>query len=341
MTQYIQGGGFGINQPISYNPYNNQMPNNIINFGGGYNPYQQQQQQGYTFQALPQFNTNNYYDPYATSYSNRSNYYSPYGPDYNYNPQPQYGYPQYGYPQYGYPQYPYGYNQYSREAATQMMNRQKQSIEVQKILQRGLNNYYGITMTEDELDRMFNPMHPANRVSDERLEALRDFKEMQAIQEIQFSPQKHYFTDQLAAMYCIDAMNKARVPYDNHSLCQFLEDDLWRIQKQQWIDTHCKPNNGRDMSNTYDSAQYNELLNMHRSSNPYVNQLLDNSRYDNNLDDTEIGMQAVMERERRRREILSGKVPDFVSSPERQQARHEWTQQILNQIYGKESGKSV
>ena len=74
---------------------------------------------------------------------------------------------------------------------------------------------------------------------------------------------------------------------------------------------------------------------MHRSSNPYINELLDNSRYDNNIDDMELGMNIAFDKERRRKQILECKVPSFISSEETQRRRHEFTSQIMQAIYNK------
>ena len=62
---------------------------------------------------------------------------------------------------------------------------------------------------------------------------------------------------------------------------------------------------------------------MHKSSNPYVNELLDTSRYDNNLDDMEIGLPQILDMQRRRKQVIEGKVPTYISSEETQRRRHE------------------
>ena len=122
--------------------------------------------------------------------------------------------------------------------------------------------------------------------------------------------------------------------FDDHSLREFLSDDLWKLNREFWIAENIK-SKGRDLSRTYSSDNYNELLNMHRSSNPYIDQLLDTSRYDNNLDDMEVGLPEILDARRRRQQIYEGKVPTFISSEESQRRRHEFTSQVLNQIYNK------
>ena len=127
---------------------------------------------------------------------------------------------------------------------------------------------------------------------------------------------------------------------DNHSMAEFFSDDLWRLERETWIRDNIAKRNGRNLSKTYDSNAYNELLNFHRSNNPYTNQLMNSSRYDNNIDDLELGMNAVYDRERRRQAILNGKIPSFISSEETQKRRNEWTNQLINQIYAK-GGKPI
>jgi hypothetical protein len=124
--------------------------------------------------------------------------------------------------------------------------------------------------------------------------------------------------------------------FDNHSMCEFFEEDYPRLEREFWIEENIKRNGLRDMSTTYNSKAYNELLNLHHSSNPYINEIMNNARYDNNLDDMEIGLAEMFERERRRRNLLEGKLPQYISSPEIQKARAEYTQQLMDQIYKKE-----
>ena len=45
--------------------------------------------------------------------------------------------------------------------------------------------------------------------------------------------------------------------------------------------------------------------------------------------------------QRRRRQILEGKVPQFVSTDEAQRRRNEFTNQIMQQIYSKGGGHNV
>ena len=77
---------------------------------------------------------------------------------------------------------------------------------------------------------------------------------------------------------------------------------------------------------------------MHRSSNPYVSQLLDVSKYDNNVDDVVMGMTTALDRQQKINNILSGKVPTFVSSEEEQVRRARFTNEIMKALYSKSGG---
>lgn len=355
MYNTIQGGGFGTTGPINgFSPYMNPpMPpqGNMINFGGSYQtPYQQQQfvfqptpvgyQQPYGNQQYIQHN-DNYYNPYAgTSYGNRANYFNPYGQfDYNYGYSQYPNQPIYGYQQ-QYPGYqPYGYQPYGQTMSLQQTAMQ-QHIELEKIKLRGVNRYLGREMSEEELDRRVNPMSGMNKLSKEEQKSRQEFNFMTQLHEQAMQPYQPPTTSQLVDMNILQQASKFREQYDSHSMFEFLNNDFNELCWRMWFEKNTIPNNGRNMSGTYKSKEYNELLAMHRSSNPYINQLMDDSRYDNNTDDYEIGMQAAIERERRRQSILGGGVPDFISSPEVQAARHEWTQKLMSQIYEKEAKKA-
>ena len=69
--------------------------------------------------------------------------------------------------------------------------------------------------------------------------------------------------------------------YDGMGLCEFLEDHLWKFQREWWIRDNIDTKSSRNLLNTYSQNPYRELLNMHRSSNPYINDLLFNTKYDN------------------------------------------------------------
>jgi hypothetical protein len=346
MQGMIQSGAFGgygpMTQSTPFNPYQN----NIIQFGGYgvynqpniqqqqyYNPYQVQQQpqnNGFIFQppqvAYQQPQQQNYYDPYGNTFSQQSPYgyaggcYSPYGNTYN-----------------GYANYrPF----YSPVAQAQY---QSQQVELFKMKYRIANYYVGNEIDEDYLDRLCNPNNPANQKSEEQIKFEEETKFMNYLSDVANGriPQAESQAQRDARILNLMSKNKHEA-LDNHSLCQFLEEDLWRLQQEEWIRKNVKVNASRDLSNVYSSTAYNELLKLHNSSSSaYVNDILNDSRYDNNADDIEIGMNLAFEKERRRKAILEGKVPTYISSDETQRARHEWTKALMDQICRKGSGSSV
>ena len=330
MQGMIYNGAFGSNGPMnnqSFNPYQG----NIIPFGNYqpqyYNSYgiQQPQNNGFVFQPV-----GGYRSPYDTYVQQQqSNYYNPYGNTFNQTP--------YGYNNYN------SYNNYNRYSPfmspVAIQQYQSQQVELFKIKYRLANHYVGNEIDEAYLDKLCNPNNPIYHKTEEQRSIDEDHRFMQYVSKVAdgtIQVPKSYVqreADMLNAMSY--NMHQA---LDHHSLCQFLEEDLWRLQREEWIRQNIKVNGNRDLSAVYNSTDFNELLKLHNSSsNPYVSDLLNNSRYDNNLDDLEIGMNMAFERERRRKAILEGKVPDFISSDETQKRRHEWTQSLMNQIYRKGS----
>ena len=345
MNQNMQGliynGAFGTSGPMMqpvYNPYQN----NIIQFGNYNqpvqfqnqyqyynNPYSMQQPQnnGVVFQPVGGYQQQSPYNAYVRQ--QQSNYYDPYGN--TFSQQRTYGNP-YSYSNYN------GYTPYMSPVAMQQY--QNQQIELFKTKYRLVRNYLGKEVDEEYLDRLCNPNNPANRKTQEQATIDEDFKFIQYVSAVANGriqtprPQAYIIADNLNKMF-EDFHNE----YDDHSLCQFLEEDLWRLQRDEWIRKNVNLNGNRNLSAVYNSNTFNELLRLHNgSTNQYINDLLNNSRYDNNLDDIEVGINLAFEKERRRKAILEGKVPEFISSDETQKRRHEWTQQIMNQIYQKGSG---
>ena len=344
MQGMIYNGAFGTSGPMTtqaFNPYQN----NIIPFGNYNQTMMQPQQQyqyynnnlygtqpqnnGLIFQPVAGYQQSSPYGSYVQQ--QQSNYYSPYGNAFN---QTSYG----GYSPYGSSYNGYsGYSPFISPVAIQQY--QNQQVELFKIKYRLANHYIGNDIDEEYLDRLCNPSNPIRQKSEEQITIEQEHKFMQYVSGVANG------TIQVPKSYVqreADMLNQMSYnmhqALDRHSLCQFLEEDLWRLQREEWIRQNIKINGNRDLSTVYSSNDYNELLKLHNSStNPYVSDLLNNSRYDNNLDDIEVGMNMAFERERRRKAILEGKVPEFISSDETQKRRHAWTQQLMNQIYRKGS----
>ena len=340
MQGMIYSGAFGTSGPMNpqgFNPYQN----NIIPFGYNKiqpqqyqyynNPYgiQQPQNNGLVFQPVGGYQQSQY-NSYVQQ--QQSNYYNPYGNTFYQTP---YGYNSYG-NSYSYNNYG-GYSPFMSPVAIQQY--QNQQVELFKIKYRLANHYVGNEIDEEYLDRLCNPNNPIRQKTEEQRSIDEDHRFMQYVSKVAngiIQVPKSYIQRE-ADMLNLMSYNKHQA-LDHHSLCQFLEEDLWRLQREEWIRQNIKINANRDLSAVYNSNDFNELLKLHNSSsNSYVSDLLNNSRYDNNLDDIEVGMNLALDRERRRRAILEGKVPEFISSDEAQKRRHEWTQQLMNQIYRKGS----
>lgn len=327
-VQYmIQNGQFGVSSPIQqtnmYNPYMNQQQqfnpyNNIVPM----NAFQPQppQQNGYVFQPIN--NCGYYQQP-------KYDYYNPYGAQ-----QVQYGYqnPYAGYQGYG------NYSPFINPMVQQKMINDQ--ISITKLKFKIAANYHGMELNEALVDEALNPRPKIDNRSVDEIEKWQNYRLLQNINNLVNSPVQYETTRDREARYAREYSQNMHDALDNHSMAEFFSDDLWRLERETWIRDNIAKRNGRNLSKTYDSNAYNELLNFHRSNNPYTNQLMNSSRYDNNIDDLELGMNAVYDRERRRQAILNGKIPSFISSEETQKRRNEWTNQLINQIYAK-GGKPI
>lgn len=324
----MNNGSFGYGQPMqqqNYNPYINNGYNNMIpmnQFTGygyyqGMPQYQYQQPQQYVFSPVSsydynaQMRNNNYYDPYGNTFTQQSI------GGYNYN-----------YPYYGYGYNPMGYAKFIQQQDD--MARLKYKIAA---------TYSGVNLSDEDITNIITPPQQNYRkmTDQERLEDA----EYEFIQRVVLSansnmPQPETNAQRTARILREISYNKHK-ELDDHSLCQFLEEDLWKLQREFWIKENIVKAT-RNLGSTYSSNDYTDILNMHRSSNPFVNDLLDTSRYDNNLDDMEIGMNVVFDAERRRQNILNAKVPSFISSPEVQERRRKFTEMAMAQIYQKNGG---
>lgn len=322
IPQMIQNGQFGVSSPIqqtAYNPYNNMMPLNAS--------YQQQPTNNFVFQPINygcQPSQQNYYNPYGNP---QQNYYDPYGQQQNYyNPYGQQSYYS-----------PYGQSQaiYNPIIMMQQIKQaNNQHLAVLKAKYRVAAAYNGKNVTEEELDRMLNPQNKSNIPSEAESAAIRDHQAMVALYN-SFEHAAYYesaFDRQTRIMQEYSA--NYHKEFDNHSLAQFLDEDLWKLQREDWIRKNINRSASRNLKNTYNSNDYNELLELHRSSNPYIRDLLNNSRYDNNIDDLELGMDFVRAKQQRALSVRNMEIPSIsmVSSKETQERRAAFSNSIMNII---------
>ena len=329
----MNNGSFGYGQPMQqqqiYNPYsmnmgyNNMVPMNQFTGYGyyeGLQPQYQQPQQQYVFSPVAsydynaQMRNNNYYDPYGNTFSQQN------VGGYNYNS----------------PYYGYGNGFYNPMTYAKFVQQQD---DMARLKYKIASTFTGANLSDEDITNIITPPKQSYRkiTDEERLEdAEYEFIKRVVLSANSNMPQPETNAQRTARILREKSYNKHK-ELDDHGLCQFLEEDLWKLQREFWIKENlCKAT--RNLGSTYSSDDYTDILNMHRSSNPFVNDLLDTSRYDNNLDDMEIGMNAVFDAERRRQNILNAKVPSFVSSPEVQERRRKFTEMAMAQIYQKNGG---
>lgn len=308
----IQSGGFGYNAPNPnlYNPYNNVVPMQT----------QYIQQPIYGFQQVQQPVFANYPIGYQQPYYGYGSQQGLFGGDY-YNP-------------YGMSSYGYGYSPQAYQYA------QQQEKNMLKLKYRGAFKILGKEIDEEKLERTVNYIQNPNyyfNYQEKTQEEIRDFSEYQYFVNVSnYVNSNGYMVptlDMMAGNNVLIRSLEFHKYFDDHSLVEFLEEDLWRLEREEWIKENVNRNGTRNLKATYNSKDYNELLAMHRSNNPYINQLMDDSRYDNNKFDDTVGMNIVLDKERRRTEFLRQKLPTYISDEETQRRRHEWTEKILQGIY--------
>ena len=358
----IQNGVFGYNQPITpiydnnFNPYQT-----LINVGSyNYNqmmfhPQQPQIQDQNFYPSMMQYNpvsTNPNQSGYVFApiqpsiqqYPPRQDYYNPFP---QFNNRGNYGGFAYNSPPPYFGGYNSGYGMNYRPGYISMQARQDfmhEQVTLAKIKCKITCTIIGKEYVDEEYDEMFNPENPANIKSDKEKETDRLWDDVQRLayfSQPQIQDQIMYPQKALANFMqaCIRNYHEA---FDSHSLCEFMEEDYPRLQREFWIAENINKNATRDLSTTYSSKEYNELLAMHRSSNPYINKLLDNSNYDgsNMSENDELGLLDIFRAGRKAIDNMSKPVPDYISSPEVREQRRKFTDELLSQMLQKEERKA-
>lgn len=313
LQSMINTGQLGYSQPNVYNPYNNIIPIGQTNYN--------QQQNQYVFR--PAMNMNQFGNPYAmNNMCQPNNQYIPNNNAYNY------------YNPYGAQQNNYAYGYYGGVTPTAYQRMLQEQYSLAKLKYKISGACVGREYTEEQLEYLTNPAARARSMTKEEIEYKREEQQIIQFRNLFAAPQMEQ-TNAMRASVAIRAMSENfHKEFDDVSLMEFLDDGAGKLLREEWLSKNIK-NEGRDLSRTYSSSDYNDLLNLHRSSNPYLNDILDTSRYDNNLDDLEIGLPSIMEMQRRRQQLIEGNVPQYVSTDENQKRRHEFNEQILQQIYSK------
>lgn len=320
---------------MNNNNNNNDAMYHMIQTGmfGGTAPMQQNN--NYVFQPLnygynqPRYD---YYNPYGNTFGNTfgNNYYNPYGGYYQNNGVTLNNQWDNGY---------YGYSPLQQQQLIQ--NQQKNNIAKRKFVDSALDidpeKRKRDLQEKMKQQQQFNPQY--NQMSYEDMKAEEDWQRVVAYDYYSRRQDQIISRNDIFIQQASQAQQNFNQNYADHSMFQFMENDFAKLAEEQWMLANCSPRQDRNLSRTYSSKDYNELLSMHRSSNPYVNELLDTSKYDNNIDDLELGNpSSIYELIMRRKSRLQEPVPTGVSDAEVQMRRHEWTNGILNQIYKKHGG---
>lgn len=290
-------------------------------------------QQNYVFQPLnygynqPKYD---YYNPYGNTFGNY-NYYNPYGNYYQNNGLTINS------------QWNNGYYEYSPLQQQQIIqNQQKNNVAKCKFVDSALDidpEKRKRDLQERMKQQQYNPQYN-HQISYEDMKNEEDWQKLVAYEYYSRHKDQLYMSrNDMFIQQANQSQQQFQQNYADHSMFQFMENDFAKLAEEQWMLANCSPRQDRNLSRTYNSKDYNELLSMHRSSNPYVNELLDTSKYDNNIDDLELGNpSSIYELIMRRKSRLQDPVPTGVSDAEVQMRRHEWTNGILNQIYNKHGG---
>lgn len=312
--QMISNGQFGQTMP----------PNNIIPINNNQN--------GFIYQPID--NQQSYYG-YKYYQEPKVDYYNPWG---NSMPQQQYGY-NYNNP-YQQQMYYYGtpYNQLYQQQYEEYIKQQQYAYSYgYRVLLNMVNDYSNKGWTEEDIDNYLNPKPP--EMTQKSIEELTAERNSRYIDYVINCPKPNENNCSIIRNHnnAIRNLEQFHKNYDRHSMYQFMCIDLPEILYGFWLEDIALPNSSRNLSSLYNSSDYNELLKMHRSQNPYMNELLDSSKYDNNLDDNELGIELAFKLARRKADLLEGRV----SSQETMRRRELMTQRIIDQIKAKEANKYV
>lgn len=238
--------------------------------------------------------------------------------------------------------YGYGYNNYSRYAPFRSLQQQEQlmqaQIELQKTKYRICCSVTGTEYSEEVAETLFNPKPPVDERTPLQIERDRIWEDTKRIVWYANHQEGLYSQDMLEANFLQEQLKNYHEALDNHSLCEFLEEDLPRLNREIWISKYINKNASKDLYKTYDSKAYNQLLMMHSSSNPYLNELMNSSKYDNNTGES-MGLIDLLQMRKQQQNGEYVGLPKYMSHPVIQEHKRRFTEDILAQIYEKAARK--
>ena len=297
-----------IGYPVMMTP---QMPSSsTVNVGG----------EGYVFQPVVQ--------NYANPYQRRDDYYNPF---------PQFNPPQYSnYRPLGSMYSPFMSMDRQQRMIQSQLNMGKTKIKMM-LAMIGKSDEYD----EDAVDRLLNPYNQDYIKTSEQMEADSQWAEVEKFHWASTQPPLGLSPDQYNAQIIQQYQRNFHEAFDNHSLCQFFMEDMPKLMREFWIAENIDKNNGRNRSRDYKHDDYSELLGLHNFLSPFAKMLLDTSRYDNNAirKQADIGLELAA----KAKEYASKKLSEislipptrYLSTPEAQENRRQFTESLLEQVYQK------
>ena len=314
-----------VQQQQPYNPYNNPNYNYIFSRAQTpFNPYNVSMPNNYIFAPAMPYPQNPYYQ------QPKVDYYNPF-PEYNNRQQLLY---------YGYNN---SYNPYYRPFMSVQMREQimQQHTAMGKLRYKIACAGAGVEYKEATADEIFNPMNKINQMTDDDRVEANHWNFIMKVQYYLNNPNQFCVSEpQLTSLYIQTYFKNYHDMFDNHSLCEFFEEDYPRLMREFWIEENVK-RTGRDLNSTYSSDSYKELLNLHRSTNPYINHLLNDfnhDKYDNNSGDQDVGVLEMLQYGARKDYQSSHPImkPDgIIQNPEIKKMKSQFIDTIMEQMNSK------
>lgn len=352
------------------NNYNYQ-PSNIIQFGGyGQQPIpyfsQPIMNEPVYYDGTPQSLPEHYVRPYNVHKPTLQEYYNPFphlhGGDPNYSQngtqanvysymQPNYQYQQQQY----YPNQGYRYNMPTSNYG-EGSKFYDEYVNGYRAVIGGMCKANGGEVNQEVFDRMFYPNRYARENQRKMTEAQRLNEQnwnicMQYMRYGVPTNGTHIMSQTQLNIYARELADKRWAEsIKDHSLWQFFNQDLWKWAYEEWKAENLV-DNSHDMSRTYDSEAYNQLLQIHyeREHPEAAAQMQEQEQQERPTDgagnplveDVPMGIGNTIDAINRRRNLLEGKVPKFVSTPAIQEKRRRFMNALAEQIKERDRQRSL
>lgn len=300
---------------MSYGNTNQQSLNNQISYLANNTPI-------YNKPIWPNSNPYNqsYYNPY-----NRHNV------DYN-NPFPEYyngGY----------------YNRYRPFISAQQQEQINQMyFRTSQIRQKLICGIIGRKYNEEEFNKINAPIDNSayynEDITEEQFKAEQNWMDVQRFYYYSMNPNRYYKSEEQRTAEWLQAyLTEYHRRYDNHSLCEFFEEDLPRLEHELWVSKYIDKNSSRNLKSIYNTDDYNRLLSIHASNDPYINTILNDSKYDNNTDlEQDMGLVELLHKHRNKQfqNPPMSAFQSYINRPEIQEQRKRFNEELYGQLYKKQ-----